>query len=130
METKEAQLNALLVEITKEITGTIGISVVDLSSGMALATYSTRTDFDLNVAAAYNAEVIKQKMKAMAALNLKNETITEMIITLTTQIHFIRFINAKYILYFAVDSSTSNMGMVKTVLSSAVPKLQAVVGSL
>ena len=84
MESKETQLNAVLSAVAKEITGTIGISVVELASGMALAAYSTRPDFDLNVAAAYNAEVVKQKMKAMAALNLKGESIAEMIITLTT----------------------------------------------
>ena len=130
METKETQLNAILTGVAKEITGTIGISIVELASGMALAAYSTRPDFDLNVAAAYNAEVVKQKMKAMVALNLKGETITDMIITLTTQIHFIKFINLKYIVYFAVDSTSSNMAMSKAVLNNATPKMQEIIESL
>jgi len=130
METKEAQLKNLLESTAKEISGSIGISVVEVASGMALASYSVKPDFDLNVAAAYNAEVVKQKLKAMQALNLKNETITDMIITLTSQVHFIRFINTKYIIYFAADSTTSNMGMVKTVLNAAAPKMQAVLDSL
>lgn len=130
MESKETQLNAVLSAVAKEITGTIGISVVELSSGMALAAYSTRPDFDLNVAAAYNAEVVKQKMKAMAALNLKGESITDMIITLTTQIHFIKFVNAKYIVYFAVDTTASNMAMAKAVLGNATPKIQEIIESL
>ena len=130
MESKETQLNAVLSGVAKEITGTIGISVVEIASGMALAAYSTRPDFDLNVAAAYNAEVVKQKMKAMAALNLKGESITDMIITLTTQIHFIKFVNAKYIVYFAVDTTSSNMAMAKAVLGNATPKIQEIIESL
>ncbi len=130
MENKESQLNAILQGIAKEISGTIGISVVELASGMALSAYSTRPDFDLNVAAAYNAEVVKQKLKAMAALNLKGETIADMIITLTTQIHFIKFVNPKYIIYFAGDSASSNMAMMKVVLGNATPKLQEVIDTL
>ena len=130
MESKETQLNAVLAGVAKEITGTIGISVVEISTGMALAAYSTRPDFDLNVAAAYNAEVVKQKMKAMVALNLKGESITDMIITLTTQIHFIKFVNAKYIVYFAVDTTSSNMAMAKAVLGNATPKIQEIIESL
>jgi UDP-N-acetylmuramoylalanine-D-glutamate ligase len=84
----------------------------------------------LNVAAAYNAEVVKQKLKAMQALNLKNEAITDMIITLTTQVHFIRFVGSKYIIYFAADSTSSNMGMIKTVLNANAPKIQAIIDSL
>lgn len=126
----EEKLNGQLSSISNQIAGTIGLSIVELESGLALATLSNKKDFNLEVAAAYNAEVVKQKMKAMAALNLKGESITEMQIHLTTQTHTIRFINPKYILYFAVDASTSNVAMIKMVLNSVVPQIAETITGL
>lgn len=122
----EEKLNTILAEVAHNIGGTIGISIVELESGMALATYSTQKEFNLDVAAAYNAEVVKQKMKAMTALNLKNQTISEFIIVLTTQTHLINIVNPKYILYFAYDSTVSNLAMAKAVLASASDKLKSI----
>ena len=95
-----------------------------------MAVYSTQKDFDLDVAAAYNAEVVKQKMKAMEALSLKDQAITEMVIYLTTQTHFIRFINQDYILYFAVDTTLSNVAMIKIVLNKEMPKINGLINGL
>lgn len=130
MDSIEKQFNTVLEDIAKQVSGTIGISVVELESGMALATLSNQAGFDLEIAAAYNAEVVKQKMKAMAALNLKGQEITDFIITLTSQIHIIRFINSKYILYFAVDSTTSNLAMTKVVLNSCSARIKSLIEGL
>lgn len=119
----EEKLNEHLSSVSNQIAGTIGLSIVELESGLALATLSNKKDFNLEVAAAYNAEVVKQKLKAMTALNLKGESIIEMQVYLTTQTHTIRFINPKYILYFAVDGTTSNVAMIKMVLNSVVPEI-------
>jgi hypothetical protein len=97
---------------------------------MALAALSNQAGFDLEIAAAYNAEVVKQKMKAMAALNLKGQEITDFIITLTSQIHSIRSINSKYILYCAVDSTSSNLAMTKVVLNNSSSKIKSLIEGL
>lgn len=130
MDSIEKQFQDILQDISKQISGTIGISIVELESGMALSTLSNQPEFNLEIAAAYNAEVVKQKMKAMAALNLKNQEINEFIISLTSQIHIIRFINAKYILYFAVDSTTSNLALTKVVLNSCSSRLKNIIDVL
>ncbi len=130
MDSIEKQFQDILQDISKQISGTIGISIVELESGMALSTLSNQPEFNLEIAAAYNAEVVKQKMKAMAALNLKNQEINEFIISLTSQIHIIRFINAKYILYFAVDSTTSNLALIKVVLNSCSSRLKNIIDVL
>jgi hypothetical protein len=39
METKETQLKNLLEQTAKEISGTLGISIVEVASGMALSSY-------------------------------------------------------------------------------------------
>lgn len=127
MDNKEQKLQQLLSQTAKEISGTIGISIVDIASGIALSTYSSVAGFDLNVAAAYNAEVVKQKFKAMQALGLKNEMVNEMIITLSSQTHVIKLINNEYMIYFAFDSSTSNMGLARTVLNSMLPKMKDII---
>ena len=60
----------------------------------------------------------------------KNQEINEFIISLTSQIHIIRFINAKYILYFAVDSTTSNLALIKVVLNSCSSRLKNIIDVL
>ncbi|MDI9308725.1 MAG: hypothetical protein QM535_00815 [Limnohabitans sp.] len=129
MESIEKQLHDVLEQITKEISGSAGISVVDVQSGMALSSVSLQKGFDLDVAAAYNAEVVKQKQKAMDALNLKNQTLVDFVITLTTQIHLIDFITPNFILYFAVDGTTSNLAMIKMVIKKAMPRLKEIVAT-
>jgi sulfur carrier protein ThiS len=112
----EETLKASLDAIAAELSGTIGISVVELATGMSVASLSKRAGFDLGVAAAYNAEVVKQKQKAVTALKLKSE-LEEFVITFSDQIHVIRFLSKSYILYYAGEA-TSNMGLVRTVIKN------------
>ena len=71
------------------IEGTIGVALVDQSSGMALGTICGGKDFDLTVAAAGNTDVVRAKMRALEMLNL-GEEIEDILITLNTQYHLIR----------------------------------------
>ena len=66
----EKEVSETLERFASDIPGFIGASLVDLDSGMTLAVRSTRPDFDLAVASAYNSELVKQKQKIMRALNL------------------------------------------------------------
>ena len=127
MESIEKQLHDVLETITKEINGSIGASIVEVQSGMALASLALQKGFDLEVAAAYNAEVVKQKQKAMEALNLKNQSLSDFVITLTSQIHMIDFVTPNFILYFAIDSATSNLAMSKMVVKKTLPRLKEIV---
>ncbi len=99
-----------------EIPGFIGASIVDLDSGMTLAVRSTRPDFDLAVASAYNSELVKQKMKIMKALNLKTN-LEDMILTLGDQIHFIKILSPTLFLYLAADRAGSNIAIVRNVVN-------------
>ena len=60
--------NEVLEKIKKEASGFVGASIVDMESGMPLATQSTRDDFDLGTASAYNSEMVKMKLKTMEIL--------------------------------------------------------------
>lgn len=99
-----------------DIPGFIAASLVDTDSGMTLAVKSTRTDFDLAVASAYNSELVKQKLKIMKALNLKT-TLEDMILTLGDQIHFIKIVSPTMFIYLAADRASSNIAIVRTVVN-------------
>ncbi len=99
-----------------DIPGFIAASLVDLDSGMTLAVKSTRNDFDLAVASAYNSELVKQKLKIMKALNLKT-TLEDMILTLGDQIHFIKVLSPTMFIYLAADRAATNMAIVRTVVN-------------
>jgi predicted regulator of Ras-like GTPase activity (Roadblock/LC7/MglB family) len=112
----EKEFNEAFEHFVSEIAGFIGASVVDLDSGMTLAVRTTRADFDLAVASAYNSELVKQKLKIMKALNLKT-TLEDMILTLGDQIHFIKVISPTLFLYLAADRAGSNIAIVRTVVN-------------
>jgi hypothetical protein len=102
--------------IAADIPGFIAASLVDMDSGMTLAVRSTRNDFDLAVASAYNSELVKQKQKIMRALSLKTN-LEDMILTLGDQIHFIKIVSPTVFIYVATDRSASNIAIVRTVVN-------------
>lgn len=115
----DKEMNEALEHFATEVPGFIGASLVDLDSGMTLAVRSTRPDFDLAVASAYNSELVKQKMKIMKALNLKT-TLEDMILTLGDQIHFIKIVSPTIFIYLAADKAGSNIAIVRNVVNKHV----------
>jgi len=112
----EKELNEVLERIQHDTNGFIAASLVDLESGMTLASKSTRTDFDLTAASAYNSELVKQKLKIMTTLGLTG-SIDDMLISLTNQIHLIKLVGKNSFLYLAVDKSQSNLAIVRSAVS-------------
>ena len=112
----EKEFNDAFERFATEIPGFIGASIVDLDSGMTLAVRSTRPDFDLAVASAYNSELVKQKMKIMKSLNIKS-ALEDMIITLGDQFHFIKVLTPTMFVYLAADRAGSNIAIVRNVLN-------------
>lgn len=95
----------------------VAVAVVDATSGMSLASHSNSPAINPDTAAAYNTEVVKQKQKAMAALKLAGETIGDILITLTNQLHLLK-LNAsgtKFI-YLVVNMRDTNLAIARTVL--------------
>ncbi len=124
----ESKLKEILSAINTEIAGAIGSSIFEINSGLSLASHSNRVGLDFSIVAAYNAEVVKQKKKALTALNFANEDIDEFVITLTSQIHVIKAINKDTYLYISVDSSISNIGMIKVVLNKHASAFKQIIG--
>jgi hypothetical protein len=112
----EKEINEALGKMESEITGFIGASVVDLESGMTLGVRTTRSDFDLTAASAYNSEIVKQKIKAMKALNLKS-TLEDILLTLSDQIHLIKIVSPATFVYLAADRSLTNLAIVRSTVN-------------
>ena len=109
-------------KIQGEVPGFIAIALVDLETGMTMATKSTRPDFDLNVAGAFNSELIKQKQKTMKALNLKS-TLEDILLTLTDQLHIIKFVTPKLFVYMAADKGQTNLAVVRSAVTKHLASL-------
>ncbi|HET9932474.1 MAG TPA: hypothetical protein VFQ35_17350 [Polyangiaceae bacterium] len=115
----EKQLTDVLEKISQDANGFIAASLVDLESGMTLAVKTSRTEFDLAAASAYNSELVKQKLKIARTLGLSG-SVEDMLITLTDQIHLVKMIGTTMFLYLAVDRKQSNLGIVRTAVNKHV----------
>jgi len=109
--------------ILNDLPGLMAIAVVDISSGMSLASH-TNSGINPDTAAAYNTEVVKQKQKAMAALKLQGETMDDILITLTNQLHLIKLVgDGKKFIYLVVNSRETNLAIAREVLRSSADNL-------
>lgn len=108
----QEDLNNLITAIANDVNGFIGASIVDLESGMPLASASRRPDFDLEVASAYNSEMVKAKQKTIAALGL-NANLEDMLLTLDSQLHLIKMLSPTLFMYLAADRQSTNLALLR-----------------
>jgi predicted regulator of Ras-like GTPase activity (Roadblock/LC7/MglB family) len=103
----------------------IAVAIVDTQSGMAMASHSNSPTLNPDTAAAYNAEVVKQKHKAMTALKLTTEKIDDILITLTTQLHLLNLVDGgKKFIYLVVNSRDTNLAIAREVLRQQIDLLK------
>ncbi|HSD86481.1 MAG TPA: hypothetical protein VLB44_03165 [Kofleriaceae bacterium] len=112
----EKQIQDVFERVATDVPGFIAASLVDLDSGMTLGARTSRADFDLTAASAYNSEMVKQKLKIMKALNLRTH-MEDMLITLGDQIHVIKLVSPTTFIYLAVDRSQCNLAIVRNVIN-------------
>jgi hypothetical protein len=110
--------------IINDLPGLLAIAIVDISSGMTLASH-TNSNINPETAAAYNTEVVKQKQKAMTALKLQGEVIDDILITLTNQLHLIKLVDdSKKFIYLVVNSRDTNLAIAREVLRAQTDLLK------
>lgn len=99
----------------------LAVAVVDMESGRALAAHSNTPAINPQTAASYNAAVIRQKQKALAALQLLDEKIEEILITLTDQLHLLKLsTDGSRFIYLAVSLRETNLASAREVLRASV----------
>jgi predicted regulator of Ras-like GTPase activity (Roadblock/LC7/MglB family) len=109
--------------ILNDLPGLLAVAVVDISSGMSLASHSN-SSINPDTAAAYNTEVVKQKQKAISALKLQGEALDDVLITLTNQLHLLKLVNdGKKFIYLVVNPRDTNLAIAREVLRAQVDLL-------
>ena len=104
-------------EMKANVPGYIAVAIAEIKTGITYYSDSAVPSFDVELAAAFNLEVVKAKLNAISALGLKSK-INDILINLDDQIHIIDISDdALYFIYVAVDSSRSNLGMTKALLN-------------
>ncbi|GGG37213.1 hypothetical protein [Hymenobacter glacieicola] len=115
---EKAASERILQQVLTGLPELLGAAVVEVDSGQALATYTTSREFNLSKALDFNAEVVRQQRRALAALQLgAEEQLEEILITLHSQLHLLRLLpDGRRFLYVAVDCRDTNLGIAREVM--------------
>ena len=94
------------------VDGAMLVALVDSSTGMLLG--KAGSGLDLETAAAGNTEVVRAKLRTVKSLGL-NDTIDDILITLTTQFHIIRPLakTPEVFIYFVLDRAKANLALAR-----------------
>lgn len=105
---------AFNLEPLSKLDGFIAASMVDSGSGMTLGS-KVNGNFDIETASAGNTEVVRAKLKTMDSIGLQDETIEDILISLSNQYHLIRPLNSnrEVFIYIALDRSKANLAMAR-----------------
>ncbi|SFV51331.1 hypothetical protein MNB_SV-9-203 [hydrothermal vent metagenome] len=100
------------------IKGAIAAAVTDWDSGMTLGSRAIGK-FDIEMAAAGNAEVVKAKMMTIRRVEAK-EDIKDILITLTDEMHIISMVKEQpeLFLYVALNSEHANLALARNTMQS------------
>jgi hypothetical protein len=105
------------LDMAANIKGAFAVAIVDYDSGMTLGSRGGSPEFDLDVAAPGNSDVVRTKLEVMQKLGLR-ETIEDILITLDTQYHLIRPVYSrtdedKVFFYLVLNRQQANLAMAR-----------------
>ena len=115
-----ANVNDSLMKLSNEVTGSLGVALVDYESGMCLGMVGN--GINLEVAAAGNMEVVRAKQRVMSELGIQGD-IEDILITLNTQYHIIRPLRNSMFLYLAFDRKQGNLAMARHKMATVSAEL-------
>ena len=114
----KALFGKVISGVLQELPDLLAISIIELKSGELVATQHITGKTNPAKAAAYNAEIIKQKQQALQALGLAaEETIEDILVTLNSQLHVLRLLPGnRYFIHLMVSMRDTNLGLAREVL--------------
>ena len=102
------------------IEGATAAAIVDIGSGMALAT-GGNPGFDLDVAAAGNSNVVRAKLRTMADLGIEGG-FEDILITLDKQYHLVNVLsgdkNKGLFIYLVLNRAAANLALARHKLTT------------
>ncbi|HLZ45155.1 MAG TPA: response regulator [Gemmatimonadales bacterium] len=103
-----------VLEEALEIDGAMGIAVVDVPSGMTLGEACGSPSFNMELAAAMAADLVRAQLKGMGTMKL-DDKLQDIMVTLGKQYHVIRFLGAPQdsFLYLVLARERANLGMAR-----------------
>ena len=105
-----------------DMDGCLGACLVDFESGLCLGT-AGNPGFDLELAAAGNADVVRAKKSIRDKLKLADR-IEDILITLDTQYHLIRMVGTTMFFYLALDRAKSNLALARREIAAIEKELE------
>ncbi len=117
------QMTDVINRLAADVSGFMGACIVDMETGMPLASRSSRGDFDLEVASAYNSEMVKAKNKTIKALGI-NSQLEDMLLTLSDQLHLIKMLGASTFIYVAADRQSTNLALLRSAVNRETATLR------
>ncbi len=118
-------MQSIVDELMNKLPGALAISVAEIDSGMTLASKSNTSSLEPELAAAYNAEVIKQKLKAKTALGLEDKNIEDILITLTDQYHVITIVPGNTYFVYVATTKDSNLAIIRATLRKYMDQIKS-----
>ncbi len=114
------------IDSLKTLDGFVAAAMVDSSSGMMLDSI-TVGNFPVEVAAACNTEVVQAKLKAMDAIDLGDDQIEDILISLGTQYHLIRPLgyNREIFIYAALERNRANLALARLSLKKVEQSIRS-----
>lgn len=107
----------IVQNVLTELPDLLAVAVVGVQTGACLAAHTNDASIAPATAAVFNAEVIRQKQKALTALALLDERIEDILITLSTQLHLMKLApDGHEFIYLVVNAQSTNLGMAREVL--------------
>lgn len=116
-------MQTIVNQMLENIPHCIAVSIAEIESGMALASGTKNPQIEPELAAAYNAEVVKQKIKAKKALGLENQNIEDILITLTDQFHVLAVVPDNIYFVYVATSKESNLAIIRNTIRKFIPEI-------
>ena len=115
-------LGKRLDKLVTDLAGAVAACVIDVESGMPLATSTEQGDFDCEAAAAHSALLLQCQKRMQSAMDARGG-LREMVLTLTEQILVLKPLTPGVALFVAADSNETNLAMVRFAISHWAPRL-------